>query len=702
MRFFSILNLGWVPRMFAASNEGFLRGQANPKPHQLIGDKVRFSDLNVSEVNVHLHEHITNDKVTSVDLKVSLPGKQEENMFFICSYMVPKKMPEVTMYHEDPKTKEWMLMGNTINESNPDNFVESEAGHWREVAFGVRMHCMGRIQVKDLADGSRISIFKNGRQDTADDITSLLLQVYDENWTASAQIFFSRGKFYITGGAHDKLFSAQGKKNIRMNTSDGLGLGANKRRRLDFYKFKCRSDKPHLNIKIGIVADNYFCESEADKGTAKCEDAAIAIVMIASAIFEKNLKVSIVMKTFMRVDWECDKSHDFTRALKTMEGKLLSFPEPKRAVYHFFTTCVPDCFHSLTGCSINLGLAYNGAISIPENQRQNVGVNRFVDGDTFTFIHEMGHSCGLGHFFSKNDRDTDDGNEKTAFGIMDYVSDQMIEDPEGRPEYNGIHQFYPKHDGQEVYGSKSHDEVCKELEAVEGLLKSNAKKYQEKFEEKADNENSDDNQKLKQRQQQQGTQKRKQRRQQQMRRRKQRKQRRQSTTKTPTTTTKTATTTTKTATTTTKTATTTTKTATTTTKTATTTTKTATTTTKTATTTTKTATTIKSENSDDNNEEGIQNSSPIKSESPASRMDPIITSASPITTSAFDDGVEQFTTPTAPNYNYTPSQPADDQYSFELHLSLPSGHNDQPYLEVSKPVHQGSAHENTTKYYIIP
>jgi len=130
------------------------------------------------------------------------------------------------------------------------------------------------------------------------------MQIYDESESNGAQLFFSKkqdgdgvGKFYVTGEDNDRLFREEGKLNAQQKAP---------RRRLGFYKFKCLENEPVFNINIGIVVDKSFCRDNADRGTANCENAAMAIVNETSMLMKKQLNVQLQMKDFMEVDWPCN------------------------------------------------------------------------------------------------------------------------------------------------------------------------------------------------------------------------------------------------------------------------------------------------------------------------------------------------------------------------------------------------------------
>lgn len=440
---------------------------------ELIEDWNDASDLKKTEVNVELTELLNQNgtKVVSVSLKVSLlDSSSTEPKFFICSYLVPKTLQPAHMWVRNEETNEWERVTKAEARYDQRNFVESEDGHEDEVARGTRMSCAGRIVVRDTLGGASLSLFKNLRVDTASDITSLQMQIYDEAESNGAQLIFSKedgddvGKFYVTGEDNENLFREQGMLNSSPQTE--------RRRRLDIYKFKCRDNKPKFTIRIGIFADTKFCEETSKVGgrgivdVADCENSAMAVVAMTSSLMQKQLNIQLEMADFFYLNWPCNPSAekiDFRNRLNDMKREVSQIRGKKLAVYHYFTYCLPACVQSW-GCGLTLGLAYTAGINIPDHKNENLGVNRFRDHDSFTFIHEMGHSLGFGHFFSTSDRDVNDKNKSTQYGVMDYTRDAKLEDPFGRRppgggSYNGVQQFTPRHE-ENVYGSVTPDIAC--------------------------------------------------------------------------------------------------------------------------------------------------------------------------------------------------------------------------------------------------
>jgi len=333
------------------------------------------------------------------------------------------------------------------------------------------MSCAGRIVVRDTLGGASLSLFKNLRVDTASDITSLQMQIYDETERNGAQLIFSKedgddvGKFFVTGEDNENLFREQGMLNSSPQTE--------RRRRLDFYKFRCRENKPTFTIRIGIFADTKFCEETSKVGggrgivdVADCENSAMAVVAMTSSLMEKQLNIQLEMADFFYLNWPCNpaaETIDFRNRLDDMKREVSQIPGKKLAVYHYFTYCLPACVNSW-GCGLTLGLAFTAGINIPDYKNENLGVNRFRNHDSFTFVHEMGHSLGFGHFFSTSDRDVNDKNDKTQYGVMDYTRDAKLQDQYGRRppnggSYNGIQQFTPRHEDN-VHGSVTPDIAC--------------------------------------------------------------------------------------------------------------------------------------------------------------------------------------------------------------------------------------------------
>jgi len=113
---------------------------------------------------------------------------------------------------------------------------------------------------------------------------------------------------------------------------------------------------------------------------------------------------------------------NFRKTMDKMQRHVANFPQPRLAAYHYFTTCLPRCAtHGNPRCGMTLGLAYSNGVNTADYKNENIGVNRFRGPGSFVFTHEMGHSLGFGHFFSAGrDRDVNDNNPATAYGVMDY------------------------------------------------------------------------------------------------------------------------------------------------------------------------------------------------------------------------------------------------------------------------------------------
>lgn len=458
MRTFFLLILWGDAQSFALHRS--VRRRLNS--HAVTVDSVSRKDITDSEtdVTVVLSEIIdeTTQKVTSFDLTVSLPGT---NRSFICSHLVAKKLPAVEQEFEEGTNGEWQIVPQQKDDDDESSiYVSNELGQMQK-----SMACRGMIEVRSLTDGSNISLFENSRVDSESDITVLSMMIHDGDTLHSTELVFSDDdgtrRFYLTGKSegNDAMFGEKSMRNEAVT------------RRLDYYKFRCRKNKRMLTIQIGIVADSYFCTKQAGRGT--CKSAANAIVNMGSMITEEQLNVRLKMDAFFKVKWRCDTSKSFDSTLKKMRST--NFAEPKRALYHFFTTCMPACWY--TGCRLTAGLAYNPGMN--SSTGSNVGVNRFPNRDSLTFIHEMGHSIGFGHFFSTYNRDSDDGKKNTSYGIMDYT-DNTLRDPRGPRRYNGVVQFSPRHEDN-VYGSKSYNDPCRQINHVDKNITDYPTFFRNKF-----------------------------------------------------------------------------------------------------------------------------------------------------------------------------------------------------------------------------
>jgi len=425
-----------------------------------------------------------------------------------CSYVVRKSMPPSKVYTGDAnEVGKWVE--DTTAERAPDEgrFVTSQtlgyaplktpmgtvrekavAAHIRqELSTTSRMFCTGKIEVKTTSTNSTrssVSIFHAPPHTGAHDITSLELVLLNNAETAQARIVYDRhAKAFYMIGDNDILFkkhveTSAGDVKARAGDVEAADEEQTKRRNLELYRFKCREHEKIFTINIGIVVDSAYCKTMAPSGELKdCEDAAKSTVLLASTIFESQMKVRVNMATFLHKPWTCDRSKSFSWAFQRMRIEAPLFPQ-KRAGYHYFTTCLPSCYPGCKG--VTLGRAYLNGIAralSPKKEKlagggsrllaYNIGINRFSPLKSFTFAHELGHLFGAGHFFSIRDRDVDDKNPTTKYGIMDYTDDGLLQDPayDGarNSKYNNVLQFTPRQEERKYKGSKTRNIPCEAI-----------------------------------------------------------------------------------------------------------------------------------------------------------------------------------------------------------------------------------------------